>query len=277
MSKAYIGTKRVTATPMSRLAYNEHRGWKLPEDENGADDGFLVQYDNGYITWSPRDVFEASYRTTDNLSFGLAIEALKQGKRVTRPSWNGKGMWLVMVPPGHYDVGASILGSDVSVTYAPWVGMRTAQNVFTPWTPAQSDQLADDWQLVGEEVPASIFRVLIPVDHAATLDLYAICQAGGTIQGDPGLDMTDSIQAVRIVKVVNKAGLQFVAHFAKSPERVGNPRETVYNGKLDNEVAFSLKVDKQTWKGDLKANVAPKTDHDMFLVLDIEVVNYNRR
>lgn len=276
MSAAYIGTKRVTATPMTRLAYVEHRGWKLPEDENGADDGFLIEYDNKYITWSPRDVFLESYRPNTAMTFGLAIEALKMGKRVTRPSWNGKGMWLVFVGPGHYDVGVKTVG-DAQVELAPWIGMLTAQGKFTPWAPAQSDVLAEDWQLYGEEVPASIFRVNVPVKASSELNLYAICETGGTIQGDPGLDMTDSIKSVKLVKVVNSAGLQFVAHFGESPMGTGNVREVSISGTLDNQTHFNLVVDKERWSGKLQASVAADVDHDLFLVLDIEVVNYNRR
>jgi hypothetical protein len=148
----YIGTKKVVGKPMTRLEYNHRKGWELPAGENGADEGYLVEYDNGHQSWSPKAVFEDSYRPCDALNFGLAIEALKQGKRVTRPSWNGQGMWLVMVKPGHYDVGCATIGFKPGVnecpTLAPWVGMKTAQNVFTPWTPAQSDQLADDWQIL---------------------------------------------------------------------------------------------------------------------------------
>ena len=43
----HIGTKQVTATPMTRLAYNEYRGWTVPADENGADAGYLVEYLDG--------------------------------------------------------------------------------------------------------------------------------------------------------------------------------------------------------------------------------------
>ena len=45
--KLYIGTKQVTATPMTRLAYNKYRGWTVPADENGADAGYLVEYLDG--------------------------------------------------------------------------------------------------------------------------------------------------------------------------------------------------------------------------------------
>lgn len=72
----YVGTKVVHASPMNRSDYNELRGWGLPENENGADEGYIVEYgDNlseknteefqGYISWSPKAVFEGSYQTLD--------------------------------------------------------------------------------------------------------------------------------------------------------------------------------------------------------------------
>ena len=45
--KQYIGTKEVQATPMNRGDYNALRGWQVPENENPADDGYLVVYPNG--------------------------------------------------------------------------------------------------------------------------------------------------------------------------------------------------------------------------------------
>ena len=68
----YEGTKIVQATPMNRLEYNQYRGWDLPADENGADEGYLVEYLDGgkgnhrdhlgYISWSPKEVFERAYK-----------------------------------------------------------------------------------------------------------------------------------------------------------------------------------------------------------------------
>ena len=65
----YVGTKTVTATPMTLGKYNQLRGWEIPKDEDPDKLGYLVQYDNnpniegftGYISWSPKDVFEKSY------------------------------------------------------------------------------------------------------------------------------------------------------------------------------------------------------------------------
>jgi hypothetical protein len=68
MIKAYIGTKVINAEPMDRLAYNQFRGWDLPDDENGADEGYLVEYMDGgepnttthvgYVSWSPKVQFD---------------------------------------------------------------------------------------------------------------------------------------------------------------------------------------------------------------------------
>lgn len=60
----YIGCKMVEAEPMTRGAYNQLRGWKLPERENPEDQGYLVKYDDDYISWSPKDVFEKHYFMT---------------------------------------------------------------------------------------------------------------------------------------------------------------------------------------------------------------------
>lgn len=67
----YIGTKIIQAKPMSRSEYNQYRGWALPADEDRSDEGFLVEYldggqsnhpdHKGYISWSPKEVFEQAY------------------------------------------------------------------------------------------------------------------------------------------------------------------------------------------------------------------------
>jgi len=76
--KTYIGTKVINAMPMTRIAYNELRGWLLPSNENGDDEGYLVEYTDGgtpnhasfsgYISWSPKEVFENTYRETGSNS-----------------------------------------------------------------------------------------------------------------------------------------------------------------------------------------------------------------
>lgn len=54
----YVYKQVVDATPMSRAAYNVHRGWTLPADEDGTDAGYmLVAEGTGHKTWVPYYVF----------------------------------------------------------------------------------------------------------------------------------------------------------------------------------------------------------------------------
>lgn len=160
--KRYIGTKLINAKPMTRQAYNDFRGWTLPADENGADEGYLVEYVDGgkgntdhyagYVSWSPADVFDRAYRPCEGMTFGQAIEAMKDGQKVARAGWNGKGQWLTYVGTGFYDVGMSIVNPhhdmDKILRLRPWIGIKTVDDQFMPWLASQSDMLSDDWRFV---------------------------------------------------------------------------------------------------------------------------------
>ena len=160
--KTYIGTKLIHAVAMTRQAYNDFRGWQLPANEDGTDEGFLVEYLDGgkpnvegmagYVSWSPKEQFENAYRTVDGLSFGLAVEALKLGRKVARAGWNGKGMFLLLVPGSTFKVNRdpllSIYPEGTEINYRPHIDMKTADGEIVPWVASQSDLLVDDWQIV---------------------------------------------------------------------------------------------------------------------------------
>ena len=160
--KQFIGVKLINAQPMTRLQYNALRGWDLPANENGADDGFLVEYLDGgapnlegyagYVSWSPKEVFERAYRPIDGLTFGLAVEAMKLGKKVARSGWNGKGMFLFLVPGSVFKVNRPpLLGvypEGTEITYCPHIDMKTADGKVVPWLASQTDVLAEDWGVV---------------------------------------------------------------------------------------------------------------------------------
>lgn len=167
--KRYIGTKLVNMQPMTRQEYNDFRGWTLPADENGADEGYLVEYLDGgkpnttqyagYVSWSPKVQADSAYRPTDGIPFGLAIEALKLGKRVARAGWNGKGMWLALSCNGTREVAAVNFWAPPNREYAeanggkatvlPSITMKTATGeILMGWLASQTDILADDWQIV---------------------------------------------------------------------------------------------------------------------------------
>ena len=85
--KKYLGTKQVEAYPMTRGDYNTFRGWTIPTDENPDDEGYIVKYNDNYVSWSPKVAFDESYRLCNHLTFGLAIEAMKKGCKVARSGW----------------------------------------------------------------------------------------------------------------------------------------------------------------------------------------------
>ena len=169
MQDRYLGVKEINATPMSRLEYNQLRGWEVPADENPDDEGYLVEYLDGgkanhpayagYISWSPKEVFDRAYRPVVGMTFGLALEALKKGYKIARAGWNGKGMWLSLSGPGVRDVPAGAFWSENNAEFArqnggvakvlPCITMKTATGeILMGWLASQTDMLAEDWEIV---------------------------------------------------------------------------------------------------------------------------------
>lgn len=116
-----------------------------------------MKYSDGYISWSPKETFEGAYRLTDGMSFGLAIEALKKGAKVARAGWNGKGMWLVLVPgtphanmkEGSPYMRAGISSCEILPHIDMWTVNAKGRRAMLPgWLASQTDMLTDDWQIV---------------------------------------------------------------------------------------------------------------------------------
>ena len=168
----YLGTKLVNMKPMTRGAYNFFRGWGVPLGEDPEDAGYLVEYIDsgarntmgyaGYVSWSPKDVADRNYRPINGLTFGLAIEAAKLGKKIARKGWNGNNQWVVLMPalnlppfscqepgPRVNDRTAKHIGPDTPLDSQPYFAMWNAQGKWQPgWTAAQSDMLAEDWEII---------------------------------------------------------------------------------------------------------------------------------
>jgi hypothetical protein len=86
-TKTYVGTKVVHGTPMSRGEYNGLRGWTVSADENPDDAGYLVEYTDGgasnvvgfagYLSWSPKEVFERAYTVSGEPRSTSFLDRLK--------------------------------------------------------------------------------------------------------------------------------------------------------------------------------------------------------
>lgn len=166
--QSFIGTKLINAKPMSRQEYNDFRGWELPADEDGSDEGYLVEYVDGgqantdqfkgYVSWSPKEVFERAYKASGEMSFGDAIVMLKAGFKVARSGWNGKGMWLILVP-GSENIKPvagtpySNAGLTEEIQILPHIDMYTVDStgrraMLPGWLASQSDMISEDWVVV---------------------------------------------------------------------------------------------------------------------------------
>ena len=143
--KQYIGTKIIQAEPKMRKVPAEN----CPADR-GVEDGYKVIYPDGYESWSPKDVFEAAYRETSGMNFGLAIEAAKIGKKIARAGWNGKNQYVELghdfsyTAPGDIPV-RPVQHLDIDSQALVFVGTRGRQ---VGWLASQADMLADDWMIV---------------------------------------------------------------------------------------------------------------------------------
>lgn len=94
------------------------------------------------------------------MNFGEALSLLKAGAKVTRGGWNGKNMWIVLMPelrlppfssqePGAKvnDRTAAHIGNDTPLNCKPYIVMWNAQQEWQPgWLASQADMLAEDWQ-----------------------------------------------------------------------------------------------------------------------------------
>lgn len=89
------------------------------------------------------------------MNLGQVIEALKDGKKVCRSGWNGKGMFIYL------QKGSVVNGTlmrteavkeyygDYNVVINSHIDMKAADDTLViGWTPSQTDMLAEDWEIV---------------------------------------------------------------------------------------------------------------------------------
>ncbi len=153
----YLGVKIILAVPMMLNDAEEFLERKI-QDKN--EDGYLVEYEDGYKSWSPKGVFEKAYRKTNGLTFGLAIEAMKKGEKVARKGWNGKNMWITISDnlqgaPLEADkfwnphARQAAIDNGGSMKVLPTIIMKTSSNeILMGWLASQTDILADDWEIL---------------------------------------------------------------------------------------------------------------------------------
>ncbi|MEL7113979.1 MAG: DUF2829 domain-containing protein [Pseudomonadota bacterium] len=93
--------------------------------------------------------------------FDRAINCIKNGLKVQRQGWNGKGMWVALTPGSHFPAHAAKPGhaasyradelpsEDDHINLLPHIDMRAADgSMVIGWLASQTDLLANDWRIV---------------------------------------------------------------------------------------------------------------------------------
>jgi hypothetical protein len=142
MWKIYYGTKRILAHPETKKDAIVPAGPTNIITE--PKEGYAVQYEDGYTSWSPKEVFEAAYRPSGKLNFGHALQAMREGYTITRERWKGvvENMYVFYEP------------SD-NLTEDPFGGKlyrRINGGKKDLWQPNQYDLLAEDYMISSQVV-----------------------------------------------------------------------------------------------------------------------------
>ena len=86
------------------------------------------------------------------MTFSNALALLKEGKKVARKGWNGKGMFIFLVEGSRFQVNRppllGIYPEGTVVDYHAHIDMKTANGQIVPWVASQSDLLDEDWEEV---------------------------------------------------------------------------------------------------------------------------------
>lgn len=187
--KKYIGVKILnSAKLMTKVEYCRIRNWDVPKDEDPQEEGYLVEYEpdefnkpnmpgyEGYVSWSPKEVFEKAYRPMKGMGIGLAIEALNKGLMVSRVGWWADKRYFVFkqvpssifidkvenmqsLPKAVKDefskrFGIACGGDEEAKEYADYIkysdqlAIVDNKNNIKAYTPSVEDVLAEDWYIV---------------------------------------------------------------------------------------------------------------------------------
>lgn len=96
------------------------------------------------------DIKELTEIDLESADFSDALMWLKEGKRVARKGWNGKGQFCWMVPEGQCPARTEAIKGHFPgdmVPYGAYFALKNAQDAVVPWQPSVGDLLATDWQV----------------------------------------------------------------------------------------------------------------------------------
>lgn len=90
------------------------------------------------------------------MDFGNALKLIKTGELLQRAGWNGKNMYVFMVPGSQFVVNRPPLNriypEGTVIDYHGHIDMKTADGFVVPWLASQTDVLAEDWVVLDKKV-----------------------------------------------------------------------------------------------------------------------------
>jgi hypothetical protein len=137
----YIGTKIIDALPTTqgefRISKCAAANLTFVPDDDDEREGYMVIYEDGYVSWSPKDTFEKAYRKNGNLTFGMAFDAIKNklfdGMRL--PQWKSDVIIKVQFPDENSKMTAPYL----------YVESRFGR---VPWKETMIELFSENWEVV---------------------------------------------------------------------------------------------------------------------------------
>lgn len=156
--KTFIGTKIIEAKSATIAEAQAIKSGISVEDSKRMfrnsgtkdQDGYVVKYEDGYISWSPKEAFEKAYRATDEgVTFGSAIELMKKGYKVKRRGWNGKNQYIELASAISYtNPAGEVVNSEHAAIGNKAIAFVGTSGVQMGWLASQADMLAEDWVIV---------------------------------------------------------------------------------------------------------------------------------
>lgn len=126
---------------------------------------YIIKGVNGEFYPCKPDIFKKTYREADSvseMSFGNAVEVLKQGGAIRRRGWNGKGLFVIKQVPAHIE--SDIIpkmqslpqsAKDLIMKGKGFIDYTSQCLIYNEntgradsWVPSISDVFAEDWEIV---------------------------------------------------------------------------------------------------------------------------------
>lgn len=148
--KKYIGMKIIEAVPAIRKGCRVYeKDQPITKSMAPDEDGYKIYYPDGYEFFSPKVVFEEAYRPIDGMNFGLAIEAMKKGKKCRRAGWNGKNQHIELASAISYTSPEGVIvNAEHEAIGNKAIAFCGTSGIQMGWLASQADMLADDWMIV---------------------------------------------------------------------------------------------------------------------------------